>query len=135
MVFKQEKISIICSSFSFLAVTMSFSTDEDDFLNCAYDEYEADLGRYDWSLVESQNQQGGALSIDDSVNITAAGYHRSKKYACQFRRFKVSLKDLENVAPKLIPFYIHRILEKVITDVGSSAADHHLMRVCRFQES
>ncbi len=117
---------------------MSFSFDYDDFMNEGYDAYEAELDDIDgWyqAMVAMgdfpADQQGGAVDpLLNRVNIADDGYFRSAKYACQFRRFKVTVQDLEDISPTEIHTYIHRLLQKLIVDVGATAADHHLVRIC-----
>ena len=103
---------------------------DDAWLSEALDNYEAYLSM---EVDGDFGQCGGAIVHDPlagKVTITPKGTRRSPKYGYNFDRYNVTVKDLEYVQLPEVPYFIHRLLGKLISDVTAKALPHHKVRIC-----
>ena len=109
------------------------SDDEDNvWLNEAMDNYEAYEAMLAAGDFAPEPQRGGIVHdpFAGKVTVKPNGSRRSPKYGYKFDRYDVTVKDLEYVQLSEVPYFIHRLLAKLIKDVTAKALPHHKVRIC-----
>ena len=80
----------------------------------------------------SRVQRGGVIHdpLAGKVVIKPNGSRMSSKYGIVFDRYDVNVKDLDYVQLPEVPYFIHRLLGKLIDDVSKKALPHYKVRMC-----
>ncbi len=101
----------------------------DDYL---FDEFMDMSDKQLQELVDNSNQQGAGPvdPVDEHLIVEPAGRRYSKKYKVDVNRFKVTLRDPQNVPIPDVPHFIHNTLDFILRRVTDTAEPHDRIRIC-----